>query len=112
MAELRAAEQRVERVEQVGVAAPVARERGAMVGDLGGIEVGVDVGAAERVDRLLRVADEDERRVARRNARRRIVPLDGVGVLELVDEHDVVARAQPRARRRRRRVGRACRRAG
>ena len=48
------------------------------------------IGTAESVDRLLRIADEDqtllteERRLQHR-------PLRGVGVLELIDEHGVVA---------------------
>ena len=65
---------------------------------VGRLEVGVDVGAAEGVDRLLRVADEDERRAAVAERAAHDVPLDGVGVLELVDEHDAVALSQPRGR--------------
>ena len=101
--ELRAAEQRVVGVDEALVAAPVDLERRALVGPVGRFEVGVDVGAAEGVDRLLRVADEDERRVAVPEGAAHDVPLDGVGVLELVDEHDAVALAQalaPRPRRR------------
>ena len=89
--ELRAAEQRVVGVDEALVAAPVDLERRALVGPVGRFEVGVDVGAAEGVDRLLRVADEDERRVAVPEGAAHDVPLDGVGVLELVDEHDAVA---------------------
>ena len=89
--ELRAAEQRVVGVDEALVAAPVDLERRALVGPVGRLEVGVDVGAAEGVDRLLRVADEDERRAAVAERAAHDVPLDGVGVLELVDEDDAVA---------------------
>ena len=92
--ELRAAEQRVVGVDEALVAAPVDLERRALVGPVGRFEVGVDVGAAEGVDRLLRVADEDERRAAVAEGAAHDVPLDGVGVLELVDEHDAVALSQ------------------
>ena len=61
-----------------------------------GVEVADDVGAAEGVDRLLRVADQDERRVAVEGGAQD-VPLHRVGVLELVDEHHPVARPQPLA---------------
>ena len=94
--ELRAVEQRVVGVDQPLVAAPVDRERGLGAGRPGGLDVRVDVGAAERVDRLLRVADEHERHLAVAERGAHDLPLHGVGVLELVDEHDAVARAQPR----------------
>ena len=98
------AEQRVVGLEQPLVAAPVDLERGARAGRPRGLQVRVDVGAAERVDRLLGVADEDQRRVlAEREPDD--VPLHRVGVLELVDEHDAEALAQP-PRPRRRRPGR------
>ncbi len=51
------------------VAAPVAGQRGVAVGGLGGVEVADDVGAAEGVDRLLRVADQDQRGVPVEGAR-------------------------------------------
>ena len=79
----------------VRVAAPVLRERRAVIGRLAGREVGVHVRAAEGVDGLLRIADQDERRVAVEREPQD-VPLHRVGVLELVDEHDPVAAAQPR----------------
>ena len=53
----------------------------------GGVQVGEDVAAAERVDGLLRVSDEDQRRVAAERAVDHL-PLHRVGVLELVDHHD------------------------
>ena len=95
-----AAEHRVVGVDQPLVAAPVDRERRARVGRLGGVEVGVDVGAAERVDRLLRVADQHQRRAAAAERAAQDVPLHGVGVLELVHEHDAIALSQPRGGRR------------
>ena len=93
--ELRAAEERVVGVDQALVAAPVGRQRGLRARAASGVEVGVDVGAAERVDRLLRVADQHERDLAVAERGLHDLPLDGVGVLELVDEHDAVAGAQP-----------------
>ena len=48
------------------------------------------IGAAESVDCLLRIADEDQALVAEER-RLQHRPLRGVGVLELVDEHGVVA---------------------
>ena len=59
-------------------------------------EVRVDVGAAERVDRLFRVADEHERPVAGAERAAHDAPLHRVGVLELVDEHDADSAPQPR----------------
>ena len=94
--ELRAAEERVVGVDQALVAAPVRRQRGLRAGGPGGLDVGVDVGAAERVDRLLRVPDQDQRRRAVAERGLHDPPLHGVGVLELVDEHDAVAVAQAR----------------
>ena len=63
-------------------------------GHLGGVEVGVDVGAPEGVDGLLGVADEDERGGAAAEAELEDVPLDRVGVLELVDQGHLVAAPQ------------------
>ena len=51
----------------------------------------MDVGAAEPVDRLLRIADRDEVAVEDGGES---TPLHGVGVLELVDHHQLVAAAQ------------------
>ena len=79
-----------------------------------GREVGDDVAAAEGVDRLLGVADQHHRGVAREGAVEDL-PLHRVGVLELVDQHDLPplphprrgpARRRPRARRPAGRAGR------
>ena len=64
------------------------------VGALAGAEVGDDVAAAERVDGLLRVADQHQRGLADEGALDDL-PLDRVGVLELVDHHDRPAPAHP-----------------
>ena len=53
VAEPRVSEQRVEALEEGLVAAPVGAQRGALARRGGRIEIGVDVGAAEGVDRLL-----------------------------------------------------------
>ena len=104
VAEGGALEQQFERREVRGIGAPVGGEP-AQVGarGVGGVEVGVHVGAAEGVDGLLRIADEHQRR------RRAAVvavgvacaedgvedrPLDRIGVLELVDQRDPVAAPQ------------------
>ena len=100
VSELGALEQRGEPVDEGGVAAVVRGERGAPGRGAGGREVGDDVAAAERVDRLLRVADEDHRRVAGEGAVEDL-PLHRVGVLELVDEHHPPALPHPAAGRRR-----------
>src|SRR3954447_2364752 len=63
VAELRVAEQRVVGVEQPLVAAPVGPQRRLGARRPRRLDVGVDVGAAERVDRLLRVADQHQRDV-------------------------------------------------
>ena len=96
VAEPRAAEERVVGVEQALVAAPVRLQRRARAGGLGGGEVRVDVRAAEGIDGLLGVADEHERPLAVAEGAVDDRPLDGVGVLELVDEDDLEAAAQGR----------------
>ncbi len=95
MAEAGAPQQGVVGVDQALVAAPVDGQRGPGAGHLGGGQVGVDVGAPEGVDGLLGVADEDEGGVAAAEAEAEDVPLDRVGVLELVDQHHPVAAPQP-----------------
>ena len=62
---------------------------------LGGGEVGDDVAAAEGVDGLLGVADQHHRGVAAEGAVEHL-PLHRVGVLELVDQHDLPALPHPR----------------
>ncbi len=62
------------------------------------LQVGDDVAAAERVDGLLRVADQDQRGAAAERAVDHL-PLHRVGVLELVDHHDRPALVHPHLRR-------------
>ncbi len=90
-----AAEQGVVGVDQALVAAPVDAQGGPGPGLAGRLQVGVDVGAAEGVDGLLGVADEHEGGVAVAEDPAHDLPLDRVGVLELVDQGDLVALAQP-----------------
>ena len=99
VAELGTAQHDVEAAHERLVAAVVAGERAAVVGGGGRGEVGDDVAAAEQVDRLLGVADEHHRGVPGERAVEHL-PLHGVGVLELVDEHDLPARPHPCPRRR------------
>ena len=110
VAERGPAQQLLHRREQRRVAAPVDRQR--LLGRRGGGrgEVGRDVAAAERVDGLLGVADQHHRGVAAEGPVEHL-PLHRVGVLELVDQHDLPPLPHPLGRRRRRR-GRARRRAG
>ena len=100
VAEPRVREQRVEGVEQRLVAAPVDAQSGVRVRGGGGHEVGVDVGAAEGVDRLLGIGDQHQRHPFGGERAVEDLPLNRVGVLELVDEDHVVARTQALPRRR------------
>ncbi len=88
------AEERVVGEDQVFVAAPVGRQRVHLLRGARGVEVRVHVGAAEGVDRLLGVADHHERAVVVAEGIGEDLPLQLVGVLELVDEHHPVAVAQ------------------
>ena len=54
-----------------------------------GVEIGMHVGAAEPIDGLLGVADGDEHAVGECSLEH--LPLQPIGVLELVDEHDAIA---------------------
>ncbi len=103
--ELDAGQQRVMRVDQPLVAAPVDRQRRPAPGRVGGGKVRVHVGAAERVDRLLGVGDQHQRRAGVGKREPHDLPLRRIGVLELVDEHDCVARSQLLGRRRAARAG-------
>ena len=98
VAELGTVEEHVESVDERLIAAPVRRERRLGGGALGRLEVGVDVGAAERVHGLFRVADQDQRRVLLREGAAHDLPLDWICVLKLVDQGDLVELAEPRAR--------------
>ena len=97
VAEPGAGEQRVVGVDQRLVGSAVVAQRGARPRDLGRLEVGVYVGPAERIDRLLGVGDEHERDAPFRERAIEDLPLGRVGVLELVDEHDVKPGAEPPA---------------
>ena len=90
VAELRAAPEDVQPGHQGVIAAPVGAERSDLIRLPDRVQVAVDVGAAERVDGLLRVADHDQRGVPVEGAADDL-PLDRVGVLELVDEHHAIA---------------------
>src|SRR5205807_1842425 len=84
VAEAGAPQQGVVGVDQALVTAPVDGQGGLRAGDFGRGEVGVDVGAPEGVDGLLRVADEDEGGAAVAEGEAEDVPLGRVGVLKLV----------------------------
>ena len=110
IAEGRALEHGLEPVEQGLVGAPVDPERLGGARGVGRREVGDDVAAAEGVDGLLGVADQHHRGRVGEGALEDL-PLHGVGVLELVDQHELPAPAHARAgrgverRRARRRAG-------
>ena len=97
VAERRALEEMSEGLEQRPVGTPVRSEREPRrAGLVRGLEVGVHVRAAERVDRLLGVGDQDEGRIVTGTSEqsREDLPLHRVGVLELVDERDAETAAQ------------------
>src|SRR4029079_16791540 len=77
-----AAEYHLESLDQVGVAAAVGVEGGPRGRGRGGREVGDDVAATERVDRLLGITDQRHGGVARAGAIEDL-PLIGAGVAEL-----------------------------
>ena len=83
-------EQHIKRVDQRLVTAPIDGETPDLVGLLDGVEIAEDVRAAEGVDRLLGVADQDQRGVSVERAVQDF-PLNRVGVLELVHHDDAVA---------------------
>ena len=83
-----AAEQCADTVDQLGVAAVVGGE-GVMVPRVfGGLEVGIDVGAAEAVNRLFGVADEEQRVALRDKDFLENFVLQRVGVLKFVNQGD------------------------
>ena len=85
VAECHPVEEGIERRQQRTVGPPVGGE-GALVTGVGdGVEVGVDIGAAEGVDRLFRVTDDHQRPVDPGEQLLGDLPLDAIGVLELVD---------------------------
>ncbi|CKS36919.1 Uncharacterised protein [Mycobacterium tuberculosis] len=90
----RIAQHRLQALDQRPVAAPVDAQRVAGIGGAGRLEVGVDVAAAKAVDRLLGIADQDQRRMPAKRALEH-PPLHGVGILKLVHQHDPPAFPHP-----------------
>jgi hypothetical protein len=99
VAELSSAGEDLQRLDERCVGPVVDRQRPCLARGAGGLQVGDHVAATEGVDGLLRVADEHERGVTGEGAVED-VPLDRVGVLELIDQHDAPALAHPVAGRR------------
>ena len=62
--------------------------------DLGGLKIGLDVGTAETVDGLFWVADVVEVVIALPEKGIQNIILNGVGILEFVDEDGVVESTQ------------------
>jgi hypothetical protein len=83
-------EQPIERVDQRSVTTPIDVQTPDLIGLLGSIEIAEDIGATEGVDRLLRIADQDQGGVPVESALQDF-PLNRVGVLELVHHYDSVA---------------------
>ena len=83
--------------QHTGARTEVGRQRRCLVRGVARSEVGVDVAAAEAVDRLLGIADHEQRRRDAGRAEHAFedAPLARVGVLELVHQRDRVLRAQP-----------------
>ena len=98
VAEFGAAQHDLQPVDERAVAAPVGAERLLVARGLGGLQIRDDVAAAERVDRLLRVADQDHRGPPAERAVDHL-PLHRVGVLELVDHDDRPPLMHPHPRR-------------
>ncbi len=85
--ELGAAQHHLQPLQQRGVAAPVGGQRLLLARRLRRFQVRHDVPAAKRIDGLLRITDQDHRGVPAECAVDHL-PLDLVGVLELVDHDD------------------------
>src|SRR5690606_34740570 len=81
-------EKAIHRIDEGLIRAVISRQTKAKMGRIPGLEIDLEVGAAERVDGLLGVADEPERLFALVEDGAEDRPLHRVGVLELVDERD------------------------
>ena len=81
-------ENRVEGGKEAGGGTPVAGQGETLVFSnvCSGFQVGKDVGTPETVDRLLRVADEEERSIRVGIDLPEDIVLDRVGILEFVDQ--------------------------
>ena len=91
-------EESVHRLDKRGVGSKVPIERRNARDFVSGLEVGVDIGAAELVDGLLGVTDEEHGHASAQQELAERAPLNGVGVLELVDERGFVLVLQRVAR--------------
>ena len=96
--QLRFCEECVVGLEQTFVAAPIHVKGPLRLHDLARLEVGVYVSTTEGVNGLLGVADEDQGRSTAAERLVHDVPLHRIGVLEFIDQDDVVAVAKSRAR--------------
>ena len=94
--------QRLQRAQHRRSRAEVLVQHRRLLRHLLGLQVGVDITAAETIDRLLGIADQEQRRRQAQLAHlRRITehgvedaPLAVVGILELIDQCDAVLRPQ------------------
>ena len=86
IAELGTAHENLQPINQYIVASPVLSERSPVPRCPRRSQISDDVAAAERVDRLLGIPDQDQRRSTAKGTVEHL-PLHRVGVLELVDHH-------------------------
>ena len=92
---VRMREEVVEGVHQGRGRAKVGIQRGRVVDLVAGAQVGIEVGATEAIDRLLRIAHDDQCVIgAFMEELLEDGPLLRVGILKFVDEGDTVARAE------------------
>ena len=94
MADMKGVEKGVVGGQQAFVAPPILGQREPATRQPGCVQVGIDVGASEGVDGLLRIADQHQGGLAVAEGPTHHLPLHRVGVLELVDENDPVPIAE------------------
>ena len=92
--QLQPAEHRLDPLDHCGVAAPVRGQSGMVIGVPRGVEVAEHISPAEGVNGLFRVPDQYQRPVAVERVAQD-APLGRVGVLELINQHDLVVLPQP-----------------
>ncbi len=94
IAEGGAGQNHLQAIHQRFVAAPVDVKGVALLGRSRRCEVGDDIAAPEREDGLFGIADQDEGGLSAEGPVDDL-PLNGIGVLELIDHHDRPSAAHP-----------------
>ena len=77
--------------DQFGAGAPVVPHRIAGVRHGAGREIGLEIAAAEAVDRLLGIANHHQQMATAAEGQPQDSPLDGIGVLKFIDQGGAVA---------------------